>query len=141
MEKPTWAQSEPDLCVQLEERPRFETLLANLSACFVNVPPDHVYAEIVDVQRSFCECLGFDLSALWQQPTGAPRHFRADSLLSISGGASGSRPHVRLGKEGSSAYKPTQVQRRSVMTFEKGKPGFILDDPQGTPWVIRCLLV
>ena len=72
MEKPTWAQSEPDLCVQLEERPRFETLLANLSACFVNVPPDHVYAEIVDVQRSFCECLGFDLSALWQQPTGAP---------------------------------------------------------------------
>src|SRR5215469_6296715 len=72
MEKPTWAQSEPDLWVQLEECPRFETLLANLSACFVNVPPDHVYAEIVDGQRSFCECHSFDLSALWQQPTGAP---------------------------------------------------------------------
>ena len=121
--KPTWAQSEPDLCVQLEERPRFETLLANLSACLVNVPPDHVYAEIVDVQRSFCECLGFDLSALWQQPTGAPPAFSCRLTTIDLWRASGSRPHVRPGKEGSSAYKPTQVQRRSVMTFEKGKPG------------------
>jgi len=70
LEKPTWAQSEPDLCAELEERLRFETLLANLSARFVNVPPDHVDAEIVDAQRSICECPGFDLSALWQQPAG-----------------------------------------------------------------------
>ena len=75
MEEPTWAQSEPDLCAELEERLRFETLLANLSARFVNVPPDHVDAEIVDAQRSICECPGFDFSALWQQPAGNPPTF------------------------------------------------------------------
>ena len=45
---------------------------------------------------------------------------------------------VELGKKGSSAYKPTDVHRKSVMTFEKGKPVFILDDPQGTPWVMQA---
>ena len=43
-------------------------------------------------------------------------------------------PHVK----GSSAYKPLAVQRKSSMTFEKGKPVFILDDPQGTPWVMQA---
>lgn len=43
-------------------------------------------------------------------------------------------PHV----PGSSAYKPLTVQRKSVMTFEKGKPVFILDDPEGTPWVMQA---
>src|SRR5215472_3857800 len=70
MEEPTSAQSELGLCAELEERLRFETLLANLSVRFVNVPPDQVDAEIVDAQHSICECLGFDVSALWQQPTG-----------------------------------------------------------------------
>jgi hypothetical protein len=46
--------------------------------------------------------------------------------------------NVELGKKGSSAYKPTDVHRKSVMTFEKGKPVFILDDPQGTPWVMQA---
>lgn len=45
---------------------------------------------------------------------------------------------VELGKKGSTAYKPTQVHRKSTMTFEKGKPVFILDDPEGTPWVMQA---
>jgi hypothetical protein len=40
---------------------------------------------------------------------------------------------VDLNKKGSSAYRPTQVHRKSVMTFEKGKPVFMLEDPDGTP--------
>jgi hypothetical protein len=35
-------------------------------------------------------------------------------------------------------YAPLQSHRRSSMTFEKGKPVFILDDPQGTPWVMQA---
>ena len=35
-------------------------------------------------------------------------------------------------------YSPLQSHRKSSMTFEKGKPIFILDDPQGTPWVMQA---
>ena len=45
---------------------------------------------------------------------------------------------VDLSRKGSSAYKPTQVHRKSVMTFEKGKPVFILEDPSGMPWVMQA---
>ena len=45
---------------------------------------------------------------------------------------------IDLSKKGSSAYRPTQVHRKSVMTFEKGKPVFILDDPSGMPWVMQA---
>jgi hypothetical protein len=46
----------------------------------------------------------------------------------------GVNPNVK----GSSAYKPLIVDRKSVMTFEKGKPAFILDGPDGTPWVMQA---
>ncbi|MFO1061750.1 MAG: hypothetical protein U1E53_32865 [Dongiaceae bacterium] len=35
-------------------------------------------------------------------------------------------------------YKPLQSHRKSSMTFGKGKPVFILDDPEGTPWVMQA---
>jgi hypothetical protein len=35
-------------------------------------------------------------------------------------------------------YRPLQSHRKSSMTFEKGKPVFILDDPEGTPWVMQA---
>lgn len=35
-------------------------------------------------------------------------------------------------------YTPLQSHRKSSMTFAKGKPVFILDDPQGTPWVMQA---
>lgn len=34
-------------------------------------------------------------------------------------------------------YKTTYIHRKSKMGFEKGKPVFILDDPNGTPWVMQ----
>ena len=50
----------------LESRLRFETLLADLSARFVNMPAAKVDTEIENAQRQVCECLDLDLSLLWQ---------------------------------------------------------------------------
>jgi formate hydrogenlyase transcriptional activator len=52
----------------LEGRLRFETLLADLSARFVNLPADQLDDAIEDAQRRVCECLDLDLSLLWQLP-------------------------------------------------------------------------
>lgn len=49
-----------------QEQLRFETLLADLSARFVNVPSDRVDDEIDEAQRQVCECLKLDLSAFWE---------------------------------------------------------------------------
>jgi hypothetical protein len=38
---------------------------------------------------------------------------------------------------GPQAYQPLQSYRKSTLTFEKGHPVFILDDPKGTPWVMQ----
>lgn len=35
-------------------------------------------------------------------------------------------------------YSPVQSHRKSSMTFEKGKPVFILEDAEGTPWVMQA---
>jgi formate hydrogenlyase transcriptional activator len=66
-------QTEPDREAKLEERLQFETLLANLSSRFVNVPPDQVDSEIAQAQSSICECLGIDHSALWQASPDDPK--------------------------------------------------------------------
>jgi formate hydrogenlyase transcriptional activator len=50
----------------LEERLRFETLLAETSGRFVNLPADQIDGEIEGVQRRICELLDLDRSTLWQ---------------------------------------------------------------------------
>lgn len=35
-------------------------------------------------------------------------------------------------------YKPVESHRKSAMHFDKGKPVFIIDDAQGTPWVMQA---
>ena len=55
-----------ELRKRLEERLKFETLLADLSARFINVSADLLDAEIKDVQRRICEWLDLDVSTLWQ---------------------------------------------------------------------------
>ncbi len=55
-----------DESLQMEERLRFETLIADLSLRFVNASADHVDQEIEDAQRAICECLGLEHSSLWQ---------------------------------------------------------------------------
>ena len=66
MEKPTWSPSEPDFCAELEERLRFETLLTEISARFVNLSASQVDSEIEDAQRAICKCLELDHSSPWQ---------------------------------------------------------------------------
>ena len=56
----------------LEERLKFETLLAELSARFVNLPADQIDSEIEDAQRRICELLDLDRSTLWQVSEGEP---------------------------------------------------------------------
>src|SRR5512136_2333349 len=58
--------------LDLEERLRFETLIADLSSEFVNLPSCEVDRKIEDAQHRVCECLGLDLSALWQWSTETP---------------------------------------------------------------------
>jgi formate hydrogenlyase transcriptional activator len=50
----------------------FETLIADLSSRFINVPPGGVDREIEDALRRVCELLDIDLAVLWQWSTQAP---------------------------------------------------------------------
>lgn len=64
--------SEANLRRELEERLRFETLLADISARFINLPASQIDSAIENAQRQVCECLDLDLSSLWQCSPGAP---------------------------------------------------------------------
>jgi transcriptional regulator with GAF, ATPase, and Fis domain len=63
-------QAEMTECKQielvLEERLKFEALLAETSAHFVNLPADQIDREIRGAQRRICEFLDLDRSTLWQ---------------------------------------------------------------------------
>jgi hypothetical protein len=43
-----------------------------------------------------------------------------------------------FGKKGSTAYNPTTVHRASTQGYAKGQTIFILDDPDGTPWIMQA---
>ena len=84
--------------LQLVEQLRFETILSEISGRFVNLPADQVDGEIEDAQRRVCECLGLDLSVLWQWSNGnspyshlthyyrslEERRFRSPCMLRLS---------------------------------------------------------
>lgn len=57
---------------ELEARLRFETLLADLSLEFINLPSADVDRQIGEAQRRVCECLGIDLCGLWQWTAESP---------------------------------------------------------------------
>lgn len=48
------------------------TLIAELSSRFINLPAHEVDTEIEAAQRRICECLGLDISALWQRSANDP---------------------------------------------------------------------
>jgi formate hydrogenlyase transcriptional activator len=79
-------ESEINLQTELEGRLRFETLLADLSSRFINLPADQVDDNIEGAQRRICECLGLDLSTLWQWSDGASRFFTLTHLYRPLGG-------------------------------------------------------
>ena len=60
----------------MAERLSFETVLAEISARFVNLPAEQIDGEIEDVQRLLCEHLGVDICSLWQWSVETPRYFR-----------------------------------------------------------------
>lgn len=43
-----------------------------------------------------------------------------------------------FGKEGSTFYKTTQVHRKSKQGYNEGTRVFILDDPEGTVWIMQA---
>jgi two-component system, LuxR family, sensor kinase FixL len=52
--------------MELDERLRFETLIADLSSKFVNLAAEDVEKVILEAQRDICEFLGLDVVGLWQ---------------------------------------------------------------------------
>jgi PAS domain S-box-containing protein len=75
-----------DLRSELKARLRFETLIADLSSKFVNVSAGEVNREIEDAQRQVCECLGLDLSTLWQWTADNPRYLTMTHMYRPLGG-------------------------------------------------------
>jgi PAS domain S-box-containing protein len=55
-----------------EPRRAFDTLIANLSVKFINLPAEEIDAEIEDAQCCVCQCLCLDVSALWQWSAESP---------------------------------------------------------------------
>ena len=98
-------RAEADIAEQL----RFETLLADLSARFVNVPADEVDREIMDAQRRLCEFLGLDMSALWQWSDEAPGFFTLTHFYSAQ---EGPQPPRKL-KQEDFPWIAQQMLRRS----------------------------
>ncbi len=79
-------EAPPAQPLDFEERLRFETLIADLSSKFVHVPSVDVDREIAETQRRVCECLGLDLSALWQQSSDDPHTLTLTHLYRSLGG-------------------------------------------------------
>ncbi len=60
------SEVEPNSGNELDERLRFEALMANLSARFINLPAVEVDGAIEEAQHLLCEELGLDRSSLFQ---------------------------------------------------------------------------
>ena len=65
---------------------KFETLLAELSSRFVNVPAGEIDSEIEDAQRRICESLDLDLLAVWQLSNEAPVVLTATHYYTVQQG-------------------------------------------------------
>lgn len=69
------APTKHSLHAELEARLRFEMLLSDLSARFINLPSDQVDREIKTALRDVCEHLELDLASLWQSSVDTPGSF------------------------------------------------------------------
>jgi hypothetical protein len=112
-----------------------------------DAPPELMAALDLDALKQQYGVLGVFINGprLWtldwiEVPVGAERDFnglkaRWVGRLRIPKG-------FNLEKEGSTAYTPTTIERKTQFGFDKGKPVFILDDPDGKPWVMKsCGLI
>src|SRR5262249_58478245 len=69
---------------RLDERLRFEALLADLSAAFVGLPAEEVDAYVERAQRRLVEFLGVDRSSFAEYVEGR-RHFRVTHAYVVPG--------------------------------------------------------
>jgi len=71
---------------EMTERLKFEVLIAELSAHFVNLPADQIDGEIKDAQRRICEFLDLDLFVVWQLSNEAPVVLEATHYYTVQQG-------------------------------------------------------
>jgi len=110
----------------LEERLRFETLLAEISAHFVNLPADRLDSEIEGAQRRICEFLPLDRSSLGQVSEREP----GDMILTHIYQSQGSppvpkRPNLRdlfpWAVQKTLAGETTAIKKISDLPLEAGR--------------------
>lgn len=73
------------LQLDIEERLRFETVIADLSSSFINLPASAVDSAIESAQQRVCDLLGIDLSALWEWDEREPGMLTITHLYSAGG--------------------------------------------------------
>ena len=113
--------SQSDLHIELKQRLRFEELLADISTKFINLPVEQIDSAIEDTQRKICECLGFDLSVLWQWSDESGSSMTITHLYSPSDGPE--RPEKIDGAEVFPwAYRHLMSGRTLVVSSEKAPP-------------------
>ena len=71
---------------QLRRRLKFERLVSEISASFINLPTERIDEVILDTQRRVCELQGLDFSALWQLSLEDPRFLYQTHVYRPSGG-------------------------------------------------------
>ena len=110
------------LHAELEARLRFETLIADLSSKFVNLPAGEVDREILDAERRICELLGLDISALWQWSDDIPGFFMLTHFYSAQ---EGPQPDRRLNQEDFPWFRQRKLAGRivAVSSTEEVPPG------------------
>jgi PAS domain S-box-containing protein len=98
----------------LEEQQRFETLLADISTQFINLPPDQIDSRINEAQRRICESFGLDLSSLWQWSADAP-HFL--SLTHLHAPPAGPVPPARMDAQEMFPWQFARLLRKETLVF------------------------
>jgi len=95
----------------LEARLRFETLIADLSSRFVNLPAGEVDREIMEAERRLCELLDLDISAVWQWSAGPPGCFMLTHYYSAQDGP---QPSMQLSDSEFPWFRQLMLEGRIV---------------------------
>jgi PAS domain S-box-containing protein len=98
----------------LEERLRFESLLVDLSATFVNVPADRVDAQIEETQQRLVEFLGVDRTSFGEFSL-AGQELRITHSYAVPG----CPPQPAMLVDGNFPWYAAQMRRGEVIRFER----------------------
>ena len=77
---------------EFQDRLAFETMLADLSSMFVNLPPTGVDPAIEEALRRVCESIGIDWAVLWQWSSDDPGVIRPTHFFPSEEGLQASEP-------------------------------------------------